>query len=66
MAAKAGVANRPRIPNDPPALYRVFCGTSQRVPCELGQLNSAAAYLLVRPSPFLLCPAVLSLLCLHH
>jgi len=47
MAAKAGVANRPRIPNDPPCLYRIFCATSQRVPCELSQLNSAAAYLFI-------------------
>ena len=47
MAAKAGVANRPRIPNDPPCLYRIFCVTSQRVPCELSQLNSAAAYLFI-------------------
>lgn len=47
LAAKAGISNRPRIPNDPSCLYRVYLATSQRVPLQLSQLNSAAAYLLI-------------------
>jgi hypothetical protein len=47
MAAKAGISNRPRLPLEPPCLYRVYQATSQRVPLELSQLNSAAAFLLI-------------------
>jgi hypothetical protein len=47
MAAKAGISNRPRLPLEPPCLYRIYQATSQRVPLELSQLNSAAAFLLI-------------------
>jgi hypothetical protein len=38
---------RPRIPADATCLYRCFALTSQRVPLNLQQLSSAAAYLLI-------------------
>ena len=47
LAAKAGVSTRPRIPAESPCLYRVYNATSQRLPLELGQLNSAAAYVVI-------------------
>lgn len=47
MAAKAGISNRPRIPHEPPCLYRIYKATSQRVPLHLSQLNSIAAFILI-------------------
>lgn len=47
LAAKVGVSTRPRIPPEPSSFYRVYHATSQRMPLEISQLNSAAAYLLI-------------------
>ena len=47
LAAKAGVSTRPRIPPEPSTFYRVYHSTSQRMPLEVSQLNSAAAFLLI-------------------
>ncbi len=38
---------KPALPPDPISLYRIYNGTSQRVPSQLSSLNSAAAFIIL-------------------